>query len=87
MALVYSTPVDAPECIGEGITYTTERGTRLWALEVPFPGRRPMRCTIRAKSQRQALQFAAARHPAADPERIRVLSKDEARELIYVEPH
>lgn len=87
MATTYTAPVDEPQCTGEGITYTKERGARLWALEVPFPGRTPMRCTIRAKSQRQALQFAAARHPAADPDGIRVLSKDEARELIYVEPH
>lgn len=87
MALMHRAPVDEPEFTGEGITYTTEPGARLWALEVPFPGRRPMRCTVRAKSQRQALQFAAARHPAADPEGIRVLSKQEARELIYVQPN
>lgn len=82
MALTYTAHTDEPEYRGEGITYTTERGARLWALEVPFPGRQPMRCTIRATSQRQALQFAAARHPAADPERIRVLSKSEAGGLL-----
>lgn len=82
MALRYTTPVDAPEYTGEGITYTTEPGTRLWPLEVPIPGSRPLRCTIRAKSQRQAVQFAAARHPAANPERIRVLSTSEAGGLL-----
>lgn len=82
MALTYRTPVDEPDCTGEGITRTSERGTRLWPLEVPIPGSRPLRCTVRAKSQRQALQFAAARHPAADPERIRVLTTEEAGGLI-----
>lgn len=82
MAFPYYAPTDEPDCVGEGITYTTEPGARLWPLEVPIPGSRPMRCTIRAKSQRQALQFAAARHPAANPERIRVLSRSEAGGLL-----
>lgn len=73
---------EQPSQTGEGITYTTEPKARLWAVEVPFPGRQPMRCTIRAISQRQALQFAAARHPGADPNCIRILSKSEAGGLL-----
>jgi hypothetical protein len=41
-----------------------------------------MRCTIKATSQRQALQFAIARHPAALHDRIRILSKSEAGGLL-----
>lgn len=73
---------DEPECVGEGITYTNSSAARLWPVEVPFPGRPPMRCTIRATSQRQALQFAAARHPTANAAAIRVLPKTEAWELL-----
>lgn len=73
---------EQPTQTGEGITYTTEPKARLWAVEVGFPGRQPMRCTIRATSQRQALQFAAARHPGADPNRIRALANQEAGGLL-----
>lgn len=73
---------EQPTQTGEGITFSTEPRARLWAVEVPFPGRQPMRCTIKATSQRQALQFAAARHPGADPNRIRILSKSEAGGLL-----
>lgn len=73
---------EQPTHTGEGITYTTQPKARLWAVEVPFPGRQPMRCTIRAISQRQALQFAAARHPGANPDQIRVLSNSEAGGLL-----
>lgn len=82
MALRYHAHDDAPDHTGEGITYTTQPGSRLWAVEVPFPGRQPMRCTIRATSKTQALQFAIARHPSANPDRIRVLSKTEAGGLL-----
>lgn len=83
MATRYTAAEDEqPTQAGEGITYTSQPKARLWAVEVPFPGRQPMRCTIRAMSQRQALQFAAARHPGVDPERIRALSKPEAGGLL-----
>lgn len=72
---------DAPTAAGEGITYTSKPGTRMYAVEVPFPGRRPMRCTIRAISPRQALQFAIARHPGAFIDGIRILHKSEAPTL------
>lgn len=73
---------DEPTHGGEGITRTTEPGARMYYLEIPFPGRQMMRCTIRAKSQRQALQFAAARHPTADVDGIRVMSGHEAEGLM-----
>ena len=82
MAHRYQAHDDAPEYTGDGITFTTQTGARLWAVEVPFPGRSAMRCTIRAISRRQALQFAAARHPSANPDGIRVLSKSEAGGLL-----
>jgi hypothetical protein len=82
MSKRYSVPDEQPTHVGEGITYTTKPGARLWALEVPFPGNASLRCTVRAISQRQAVQFAAARHPNANPERIRVLSKSEAGGLL-----
>lgn len=82
MSKRYPLPDDQPTHTGEGVTYTKEPGARLWALEIRFPGGHPMRCTVRATSQRQALQFAAARHPNADPERIRVLTKSEAGGLL-----
>lgn len=82
MSKRYQTPTDEPTYTGEGITFTTQTGSRLWAVEVPFPGRSAMRCTIRATSKTQALQFAIARHPSANPERIRVLSKTEAGGLL-----
>lgn len=82
MSTRYRTPDEQPTHVGEGITYTTEPKARLWALEVRFPGGHPMRCTVRATSQRQAIQFAAARHPSADPERIRVLSRAETGGLL-----
>lgn len=78
----YPTSDEQPTHVGEGVTYTTKPGARLWALEIRFPGGHPMRCTIRAASQKQAIQFAAARHPNADPARIRVLSKSEAGGLL-----
>ena len=58
---------------GEGITRTSDPGARLWPAEVVFPGRRPMRCTVRAISRQQAKQFAAARHP--DATSISILSR------------
>ena len=82
MAKHYLAQDEEPTQTGEGITYTTEPKARLWAVEVPFPARQPMRCTIRATSQQQALQFAAARHPGADPDRIRALAKPEAGGLL-----
>lgn len=51
---------------GEGITRSSEPGTRLWQVEVKWPtARRPMRCTIRATSKKQAHLFASRRHPDA----------------------
>lgn len=73
---------DEPTHGGEGITRTSKPGSRLYFLEIPFPRRHMMRCTIRATSQRQALQFAAARHPTADVDGIRVLSREEAQGLM-----
>lgn len=61
---------------GEGITRTTEPGTRLWPVEIRWPGVRPMRCTIRATSKRQARQFAERRHPNASS--IEILSRRSA---------
>lgn len=82
MALIPKTHTDEPTHGGDGITYTSSPKARMWALEVPFPGRRPMRCTVRAISQRQALQFAMARHPTADPNGIRILGKNETQGLL-----
>jgi hypothetical protein len=50
---------------GEGITRASEPGAQFWPVEVHFPCRRPMRCTIRATSKQQAHQFAERRHPDA----------------------
>ena len=50
---------------GEGITRTTEPGAKFWPVEIRWPGRRPMRCTIRALNRQQAHLFAARRHPDA----------------------
>jgi hypothetical protein len=50
---------------GEGITRTTEPGAKFWPVEIRWPGRRPMRCTIRATNKQQAHQFAERRHPDA----------------------
>lgn len=82
MARTYSVAVDEPDYTGEGITYTTDKRARLYAVVVPFEGRQPMRCTIRATSQQQAMSFAVARHPGAIADRIRVLSKAEAGGLL-----
>lgn len=56
---------DACQFAGEGITRTSTPGARLWPVEIRWPGVRPMRCTIRATSKRQAYQFAERRHPNA----------------------
>jgi hypothetical protein len=61
---------------GEGITRTSEAGAQFWPVEVHFPMRQTMRCTIRAVSKQQALQFAHARHP--DASSIVVLTRKEA---------
>lgn len=50
---------------GEGITRTTEPGSRLWPYQVTFPGNKPMRGSVRAASKRQAERFLQARHPQA----------------------
>ena len=58
---------------GEGITRTTEPGAKFWPVEIRWPGRRPMRCTIRATCKQQAHQFAERRHP--DASSIKILSR------------
>lgn len=58
---------------GEGITRTNEPGAKFWPVEIRWPGRRPMRCTIRATSKQQAHQFAERRHP--DASSIKILSR------------
>lgn len=67
---------DPCQSAGEGITRTSEPGARFWPMEVCWPGRRPMRCTIRATSRQQAQQFASARHP--DASSIEILSRRSA---------
>lgn len=61
---------------GEGITRTSEPGSKFWPVEIHWPGRRPMRCTIRATCKQQAYQFATARHP--DASSIKMLSRKTA---------
>jgi hypothetical protein len=61
---------------GEGITRTSEPGAKLWPVEIRWPGCRPMRCTIKATSKRQAYQFAERRHPNASS--IEILSRRSA---------
>jgi hypothetical protein len=56
---------DPCQSAGEGITRTTAPGAQFWPVEVHFPCRRPMRCTIRATCKQQAHQFAERRHPDA----------------------
>lgn len=53
----------------------------LWALEVPLAGSRPVRCTIRAASLRDAIDIAATRYPTARVDGIRELGDAEARHL------
>lgn len=67
---------DACQSAGEGITRTSEPGAKLWPVEIRWPGCRPMRCTIRAISKRQAYQFAERRHPNASS--IEILSRKTA---------
>ena len=65
---------DEPIASGEGITYTSAKAASLFPVRVVFTtGGRPMASTIRATSAEQALQFALARHPAADPSRTTVI--------------
>ena len=64
---------DPCQSAGEGITRTSEPGAKFWPVEGRFPGRRPMRCTIRATSKQQAYQFAERRHPNASS--IKILSR------------
>lgn len=73
---------DEPGSAGEGITRTTDPRAKLFALEVKLPGRLPMRCTVKALNESQAIQFAVARHPSTDPSRIRTLTKSEAGGLL-----
>lgn len=54
----------------------------LYALEVPLQGARPIRCTIRAASLSDAKDRAMDRYPNAIPDRIRELTKAEARSLL-----
>jgi len=51
--------------LGEGISRTSERGARLWSVDVMFPGNRVMRTTILAKNNSQALKFSKNRYPNA----------------------
>lgn len=53
----------------------------LFALEVPLAGSRPVRCTIRAASLRDAIDIAATRYPTARVDGIRELNDAEARHL------
>lgn len=64
---------DPCQSAGEGITRTNEPGAKFWPVEIHWPGRRPMRCTIRAISKQQAHQFAERRHP--DASSIKILSR------------
>jgi len=64
---------DPCQSAGEGITRTTEPGAKFWPVEIRWPGRRPMRCTIRATCKQQAHQFAERRHP--DASSIKILSR------------
>jgi hypothetical protein len=50
---------------GEGITKTTQAGTRLWHFEALMERAKPLRGTIRALTKRQAEVFAKNRHPNA----------------------
>lgn len=64
----------------EGVTHTSDPAARLWPVEVHFStGLRPSRETIRAVSERQALEFVAARYRFADMEKTRVLEVEAKR--------
>jgi hypothetical protein len=49
--------------LGEGISRTSAKGTRLHRLRIVFPQAMPMIETIRATSIREAKQFARNRYP------------------------
>ena len=60
----------------EGITHTTDPAARLWPVEVHFStGLRPSRETIRAVSERQALEFVSNRYRFADMAKTRVIDE------------
>ena len=65
---------------GEGITRTASPRAQLFPVEIRFQQGRPMRCTIRATSQKQARQFAINRHPLATG--VRFIPKKEAAQWL-----
>lgn len=52
-----------PLAVGEGLTYTSKPGAKLFTMQLQFSNARPMRCSIRALNWRQAEAFAKNRHP------------------------
>lgn len=81
MSWITSKSDNDPDLVGEGITRESGAGTELFPVRVEFIAGPPMTCTVRARTSRQALRFALARHPNADHSRTRVLGKREARAL------
>jgi hypothetical protein len=74
MSYIRPKTMDDPELIGEDITRTSEPNTELFWCDVVFVAGPSMRCTVRARDSRQALRFALARHPGADPNRTRIMA-------------
>jgi len=66
---------DPPIRGGDGISFTSNPYAQLFTVLVPCQTEPPMRATIRATSQRQALDFARFNHPNAIAERITVIGK------------
>ncbi len=54
-----------PARTGEGVSRTSEKGSKLYRLRVEFKGMLPMVDVIRATSLREAIKFAHNRYPGA----------------------
>lgn len=59
---------DPEVSLGEGISRTSEKRSRLYELKIWLPGQGAMRDLIRATSVNQAVQFARNRYPKCEIE-------------------
>lgn len=51
--------------LGDGVSRTSDPRSSLWEVHVWFGGGRPMKESIRAINNKQALKFAKNRYPSA----------------------
>ncbi len=56
---------ETPARTGEGVSRTSEKGSKLYRLRVEFKGLLPMIDVVRATSLREAIKFAHNRYPLA----------------------